>query len=253
MLLVELDEESLAEKNVNLAGMVKAFSVNGGPERNDSAPPEPRAVHPIAGEPGGPVAYLGLHPEPRAVNHPIFGVFPSAEASNQLVRLLAQAGVRLNILSRPQVTTLDGQSADIEVGQSRPVAVIHESVNGRIAASTQKQFLGAAIELIPKLSTDGRIDLNVVLNHSAPLTDKQGLADADARLPQVRIRRLRTDAGVKDGQCLVIVEPETAGSADGKRLMVLATPTIVEQKPAQRRREDSTAFRHSVTTRAAAG
>jgi type II secretory pathway component GspD/PulD (secretin) len=90
-------------------------------------------------------------------------VFSAAsDTVNVLIRALRAQG-RIDILSRPQVTALDGQLATMHVGQDFPYnAGSNATATGVISqAVARKTDLGVTLTVIPKINPDGRVVMRV--------------------------------------------------------------------------------------------
>ncbi len=90
-------------------------------------------------------------------------VFSAASDSfNLLIRALKQQG-RVDILSRPQITTLDNQSASILVGQSVPyITGSNVTATGIITNSVTYRDVGIQLQVVPRITPDGRVLMRVV-------------------------------------------------------------------------------------------
>ncbi|HXG13179.1 MAG TPA: secretin N-terminal domain-containing protein [Gemmataceae bacterium] len=100
-------------------------------------------------------------------------VFSAASDSfNLLIRALKTQG-RLDILSRPQITTMDNQAAYILVGQSFPyitASVVTTGVTGipSVTNTVLYRDIGVRLSVTPKISPDGKVFLRVVPEVSSP-------------------------------------------------------------------------------------
>ena len=94
----------------------------------------------------------------------------SSDTFSLLVRALKTQG-RLDILSRPQVQTLDNQSARVFVGQSYPVITGSTlSAQGFAQAAVIYEPVGVELLVTPKIEPDGRIMMRVTPTVSSPQT-----------------------------------------------------------------------------------
>lgn len=91
----------------------------------------------------------------------------SSEAVSTLIRALA-VNREVNVLSRPQIRTVDGQLAQIQVGQEVPI------INGVTIAGTgvatpiiEYDEAGLILEVTPRISPDGQIVMEVIAERSA--------------------------------------------------------------------------------------
>lgn len=91
----------------------------------------------------------------------------SSESVSVLIRALSSKRT-VHVLSRPQIRTLDNQIAQILVGQQVPVAT-GVATTGLTAASPQVQLrdVGIVLNVIPRISPDGTIVMEVAATHSS--------------------------------------------------------------------------------------
>jgi type II secretion system protein D len=99
----------------------------------------------------------------------------ASESVNFLLRTLHDAR-RLQVLSRPQIMTLDGQPARILVGQSVPrvTGANNNGVNGGFTTTTTDEDVGLIMDITPRVNQDGLIVMNVAVERSG-LSSQQGI------------------------------------------------------------------------------
>ncbi|MCH2211555.1 MAG: hypothetical protein MK110_09645 [Fuerstiella sp.] len=133
----------------------------------------------------------------------------SSENVSVLLRALDQSG-SVEILSRPQIMTLDNQEAFIQVGQSVP----------RIASSSVTQFgqvntventdVGLLLGVIPRINPDGTVVMQVDATKSEVGSEAQGIPifvsteGTVVRSPRVNITSAQTTVSAATGQTIVI-------------------------------------------------
>jgi type II secretory pathway component GspD/PulD (secretin) len=85
----------------------------------------------------------------------------SSDSVSVLVRALQMQG-RIEILARPQVTTLDNQQSDIVVGQSVPY-VEGATVNslGNVTPIINYRNVGVVLQVTPRISPEGKVIMRV--------------------------------------------------------------------------------------------
>lgn len=85
-----------------------------------------------------------------------------SESVNVLLRALS-ANRRLEILSRPQIRTLDNQLGRINVGQNVPVVngFNTNGLAGQITPIVERQDSGIILEVTPRITPDGRIVMQI--------------------------------------------------------------------------------------------
>jgi general secretion pathway protein D len=133
----------------------------------------------------------------------------SSENVSVLLRALDRSG-SMEILSRPQIMTLDNQEAFIQVGQSVP----------RIASSSITQFgqvntvedtqVGLLLGVIPRINPDGTVVMEVDATKSNVGSEVNGIpifvsADGEVvRTPRINIASAQTTVSAASGQTIVI-------------------------------------------------
>lgn len=133
----------------------------------------------------------------------------SSESVNVLLRALEQSA-RAQVISRPQVQTLDNQIAFVQVGAQVP----------RIQGSTITQFgvsnqvldtqVGIILQVTPRTSPDGLIVMQVNATKSAVGPETSGIPVAVdqngnvIRSPQILLTTAQTTVSARSGQTIVI-------------------------------------------------
>ena len=133
----------------------------------------------------------------------------SSESVNVLLRALEQSS-RAQVISRPQIQTLDNQIAFVQVGAQVP----------RIQGSTITQFgvsnqvvdaqVGIILQVTPRTSPDGLIVMQVNATKSAVGPDSTGIPVAVdqngnvIRSPQILLTTAQTTVSARSGQTIVI-------------------------------------------------
>jgi type II secretion system protein D len=85
----------------------------------------------------------------------------SSDVVNVLVRALKTQG-RMEILSRPQITTMDNQQSEIVVGQSVPyVQGANISSLGNVTPIINYRNVGIILQVTPRISPDGKVTMRV--------------------------------------------------------------------------------------------
>lgn len=133
-----------------------------------------------------------------------------SEGVSVLLRALA-ATQRVDVLSRPMIRTLDNQLATIQVGQVVPV------VNGVVTTglSVNPQVIqgeaGIILQVVPRISPDGRVVMDVSAERSTYLPEDQGVtiySDAATgrtiRAPRKEISRAVASVAVSNEQTVVL-------------------------------------------------
>ena len=132
----------------------------------------------------------------------------SSDSVNVLVRALS-ARRNVRILSRPSVTVLDNQIAEIQVGQVVPVtdgATI--GINGNVVPTIMRDNAGIILTVTPRISNEGQVVMEVAAEKSrytgegvTVLTDSNG---GEVTSPVKDITTANTTVKVPDGQTIVV-------------------------------------------------
>lgn len=104
---------------------------------------------------------------------------------------------KAKILSRPNVTTIQGKDAVIEVGQSLPVAE-SSITNSTVTNSIKYDFAGIKLQYTPQMNFDGTITAKIHVEVGTP----EYVADLKAY--RIYKRSADTTVTVKDGEAMVI-------------------------------------------------
>ena len=92
----------------------------------------------------------------------------AADSFNLLIRAL-KTQRRIDVLSRPQVTTLDNQQARVFVGQNYPLLLgSNVTATGVINNNIQYQAVGVELLVTPKITPDGRVIMRLSPQISKP-------------------------------------------------------------------------------------
>ena len=133
----------------------------------------------------------------------------SSRSVAALLRALEGQG-RLEVISRPQIMTLDGTGARILVGEQFPFVSEVTGTQTTTTASVQFQDIGVFLEVTPIINPDGRIVMRVVptVSELRELVTVQTVVTPTGTIPQQAPRIDTTTAesvvSVMDGQTIVI-------------------------------------------------
>ena len=117
-----------------------------------------------------------------------------------MINALATAGLA-NVLARPNVTALSGESASFFSGGERPVPRGFDRDTNEITFEYKK--VGVLLDFVPTVVDSGRIVLTVRPEVSEP-DPSQPLAIGAVTLPIINVRRAETTVEVGDGESFVI-------------------------------------------------
>jgi len=120
-----------------------------------------------------------------------------------------QGDSRFNIVSRPIVRVLDGHSADLVIGQSRPYvsSALQQTIGGFSSNSTvvasQVTYIDTATELhvTPRIADDGRVDM-LVAQAANEFGGTVSLPSGD--VPILDKRTITTTVSATDGETIVL-------------------------------------------------
>ena len=132
----------------------------------------------------------------------------SSEAVSILIRAL-QESRKMEILSRPQIMTLDNQSAYIQVGQRVP-RIVGSRFDNRISQnSIELEPIGLILGVTPRISPDGMVVMEIDAEKSEMGPEQDGVpvtvsGDQVIRSPSFTVTRAQTTVSAQDGQTVVL-------------------------------------------------
>lgn len=139
------------------------------------------------------------------------GLLFAASSDNVSILLRAlKRQRRLDVLSRPQIMTLDNQQAFIQIGQQVPtVTASQTTVQGSVVNSVEFRDVGIILQVTPRISPDGvvvmRVDPTVSsLDPSGGIPISSGGNNAAVLAPIINTTRAQTTVSTADGQTVVI-------------------------------------------------
>ncbi len=136
--------------------------------------------------------------------NPASSIFLGSQGSRGQFRLmidaLATAGLA-NVLARPNVTAVSGESASFFSGGERPIPTGYDAREGTIIFEYKK--VGVLLDFVPTVVDTGRIVLTVRPEVSEP-DASQPLVIGPVLLPVINVRRAETTVEVADGESIVI-------------------------------------------------
>ena len=133
----------------------------------------------------------------------------SNESVNVLIRAL-QDRRRLEVLSRPQVMTLDNQPAFIQVGQRVPRIVGSQVNNVGQVNNIELENVGLILGVTPRISPEGMVVLEVDAEKSDLGPEAEGIPISISptgnviRSPRTDIQTAQTTISAADGQTVVL-------------------------------------------------
>jgi type II secretory pathway component GspD/PulD (secretin) len=127
-------------------------------------------------------------PEPLPAQFVVGALEPTraAEVVSKLIE--TQSAERI---SEPKVITLEGQPANVQVGNELPhiSTIIEETVNGRHKRRVETRQTGQSIQLTPKLLDGGQVAIAIDAESSQLIPDANSLPSCSVCRPPLRTVR----------------------------------------------------------------
>jgi len=132
----------------------------------------------------------------------------SSESVSVLIRALQEAR-RINILSRPQIMTLNNQEAFVQVGATVPYITQSNVSVGVISNTITFEDVGFILRVIPRISPDGLVVMDIFADKSQLGPEDEGVvigvADGtEVRAPLIERQRAQTVVSARDGQTVIL-------------------------------------------------
>lgn len=151
---------------------------------------------------------------PGSGNSSIGGESTGGGATDLVIRALNLGGIDLNlilragesrnnvvILDRPLVLAANNEQADIVVGEQRPFVQVQRSTDGGVLdAVVQYKDVGTSLRVLPTISADGFVQLQVTQEVNSALENSVGVLNA----PIISTRSVSTELLVRDGYTAVL-------------------------------------------------
>ena len=118
------------------------------------------------------------------------------------MRALESQG-RMRVLNRPQILAIDNQVARIQSGQQVPVPTYSTFYNGQQNTQFSYQQVGIILEVIPRISPDGFVRMEVHPEISSLSTSSVQISDT-LKASIINNRSATTTITVKDGHSIVV-------------------------------------------------
>ena len=154
----------------------------------------------------------------------------SSDAVSVLLRAM-QASQRMEVLSRPQITTLDNQPAYIQVGQRVPRITGSVASNlglGQVFNTLDMVNVGLIMGVTPRISPDGMVVMEVDAENSSLAPVEEGIpvsvsAGQVIRSPSINTTNAQTTISAADGETIVLGGLITKGTTKiDRRVPLLA-------------------------------
>jgi type II secretory pathway component GspD/PulD (secretin) len=134
----------------------------------------------------------------------------SSESISVLIRAL-QESRRLDVLSRPQVRTLDNQPAFIQVGQRVPRIVATNITEGGLQTNAvELENVGLILGVTPRISPDGTVVMEIDAEKSSLGLEQEGIpitvsVDGSViRSPRINTTTAQTTVSAASGETIII-------------------------------------------------
>ena len=133
----------------------------------------------------------------------------SSESVSVLIRALEQSQ-RLQVISRPQVQTLDNLPAFVQVGARVPRITSSSITNFGTQNSTTDENVGIILGVTPRTSPDGMIVMEVDAEKSEVGPEAEGIpisitnAGDVIRSPQILVTTAQTTVSARSGQTVIL-------------------------------------------------
>ena len=140
------------------------------------------------------------------------GLVLSAQSQNvsALIRALAE-NHKVEVLERPQITTLDNQPANVQIGQNVPTitTVNNSAVTGQVNSITYTK-VGVILGVTPRISPDGLVVMQIDAEKSVLEPEATGIPIFSSptgqvvRSPIIDSTTAQTTVSAMDGQTIVL-------------------------------------------------
>ncbi|MCK8825290.1 type II secretion system protein GspD [Fuchsiella alkaliacetigena] len=160
-----------------------------------------------------------------------------------------------SILARPQISTVDGEKANIMIGEEEPIFTYSIDEDGVTSSSVRYEEVGINLEITPQITENEKILVEVVPEITA-IIDYRTDKETGNEYPVLSNRRVETNIRVASGETIVIgglIKDEeqerrsqvsflgdipligrlfrrTRTEIDKTELVIFMTPTIIEEE-----------------------
>ncbi len=126
-----------------------------------------------------------------------------SQSFNLLVRALKTQGL-LRVLSCPQVTTLDSQTAAVSIGQDIPiVGSTSVTATGLVTTAVDRRDVGVLLRVTPRITPDGKVLMRVFPEISSVIPTPVSLGNG-VTSTAFNIQQVETSVVAQDGETVVI-------------------------------------------------
>ncbi len=136
----------------------------------------------------------------------------------------------LEVLSRPQLTTVNNCAARLQLGGREPV--VRSSSRGPSGPIQQVEYIdvGQQLMVTPRVAPDGRVSMEISLMISRlGASEDEGALSGSQPVQGSRIVTIEAEGTVTvpDGQTVVLAGLKSSGGAGQEELLIIVTPHVV--------------------------
>jgi general secretion pathway protein D len=130
-------------------------------------------------------------------------VFSAASNTfNLLIRALKKQG-RIDVLSRPQLQTMDNQTALVNIGQDVPYVSSVAVTTGVVTPVVSYRSVGVIMQVTPRIGPDGTVIMRVIPEVSSVLPTQVSLG-SNITASEFAVQHFETTVSAKDGETVAI-------------------------------------------------
>ena len=204
-LIMELKLDKSLDLGVDWqAGKINEVGYNGNPITGDSATSQGLVTVGGPNATGSPTAFpatAAAGAQVGVIGGPITFGGSSFSTFNAFIKA-TQGDTEIDILSNPQILTLNNEEAEIKVGEVVPtLGATKVDANGNSTTAIEYKEIGISLKITPQINANGTIEM-VIDEQSSNLVDNGTTALAGAIT--ILNRSLKTKVVVKDGQTIAL-------------------------------------------------
>jgi type II secretory pathway component GspD/PulD (secretin) len=126
-----------------------------------------------------------------------------SESFSLLIRAL-KTQARLDVLSRPQVMTLDNQTAAVSIGQDIPiVSSTNVTATGLVTTAVDRRNVGVLLRVTPRITPEGKVLMRIFPEVSSVIPTPVQLGNG-VQSTAFNIEQVETSCVAQDGETVVI-------------------------------------------------
>jgi general secretion pathway protein D len=146
---------------------------------------------------------------------PGFSAFVSGKNISSILDLL-QSVTKVNVVSSPQVTILNNQTATLQVGDQVPVATQSStstaSSSAPIVSTIQMVDTGVILKVTPRVNSSGMVTMDI----SQEVSDVARTTTSNLDSPTIKQRKIASSIAVRDGETIALGGLITDSNTDGR-------------------------------------